>query len=69
MIYDILMILPSMYFRVNLKMKKPTLCCRFTWIVFVELIITGLIPLYGLCARPGLGTQPCYTASGDVGFK
>ena len=28
-----------MYFRVNLKMKKPTLCC-FTWIVFTELNFT-----------------------------
>ena len=26
-----------MYFRVNLKIKKPTLCCCFTWIVFIEL--------------------------------
>ena len=26
----------SMYFRKNLKMKKPTYC--FTWIVFIELI-------------------------------
>ena len=26
-----------MYFRVNLKMKKPTPCCCFTWIVFIEL--------------------------------
>ena len=25
-----------MYFRVNLKMKKPTICCCFTWIVFIE---------------------------------
>ena len=32
--------LPSMYFRVNLKMKKPTLCCYFTWIVFIELYFT-----------------------------
>ena len=24
-------------FRVNLKMKKPTLCWRFTWIVFIKL--------------------------------
>ena len=24
-------------FRVNLKMKKPTLCCCFTWVVFIEL--------------------------------
>ena len=29
-----------MYFRVNLKMKKPTLCCYFTWIVFTELNLT-----------------------------
>ena len=30
----------SMYFRVNLKMKKPMLCCCFTWIVFIELNFT-----------------------------
>ena len=30
-----------MYFRVNLKMKKPTLlCCCFTWIAFIELNFT-----------------------------
>ena len=29
-----------MYFRVNLKMKKPTLSCCFTWIVFIELNFT-----------------------------
>ena len=29
-----------MYLRVNLKMKKPTLCCCFTWIVFIELNFT-----------------------------
>ena len=29
-----------MYFRVNLKMKKSTLCCSFTWIVFIELNFT-----------------------------
>ena len=29
-----------MYFRVNLKMKKPRLCCCFTWIVFIELNFT-----------------------------
>ena len=29
-----------MYFRVNLKMKKPTLCCCFTRIVFTELNFT-----------------------------
>ena len=28
-----------MYFRVNLKMKKSTLCC-FAWIVFIELNFT-----------------------------
>ena len=26
--------------RVNLKIKKPTLCCCFTWIVFIELNFT-----------------------------
>ena len=26
-----------MYFRANLKMKNPTLCCCCTWIVFIEL--------------------------------
>ena len=26
-----------MYFRVNLKMKKPTLCCCVTRIVFIKL--------------------------------
>ena len=30
-----------MYFRVNFKMKKPTLCCCFKWIVFIELNFTG----------------------------
>ena len=25
-----------MYFRMNFKMKKPALCCCFTWIVFIE---------------------------------
>ena len=29
-----------MYFRVNLRMKKPTFCCCFTWIVFIELNFT-----------------------------
>ena len=31
---------PSMYFRVNLKMKKVTFCCYLTWIVFIELNLT-----------------------------
>ena len=29
-----------MYYRVNLKIKKPTLRCCFTWIVFIELNFT-----------------------------
>ena len=29
-----------MYFTVNLEMKKPTLCCCFAWIVFIELNFT-----------------------------
>ena len=29
-----------MYFRVNLKMKKPRLFCYFTWIIFIELNVT-----------------------------
>ena len=29
-----------MYFRVKFKMKKPTLCCCFKWIVFIELNFT-----------------------------
>ena len=29
-----------MYFRVNLKMEKPTLHCSFTCIVFIELNFT-----------------------------
>ena len=32
--------LPNMYFTVNLKMKKPMICCCFTWIVFIELNFT-----------------------------
>ena len=34
-----------MYFRVNLRMKEPTLCCCFTWIVFIELNFTVAILL------------------------
>ena len=30
----------NIYLTVNLKMKKPTLCCCFTWIVFIELNFT-----------------------------
>ena len=38
-------IIPHIYFRVNLKMKKPTLCCRFTWIVFIKLNFTVALSL------------------------
>ena len=31
---------PGMYFRMNLKMKKPTLFCCFTWMAFIELNCT-----------------------------
>ena len=36
--------LPSMYFWVDLKMKKPLLCC-FTRILFIELNLTGVFLL------------------------
>ena len=29
-----------MYYRVNIKIKKPTLRCCFTWIVFIEFNFT-----------------------------
>ena len=29
-----------MYFKVNLKLKKPTLCCFFTWVVIIKLNFT-----------------------------
>ena len=29
-----------MHFRVNLKMKTPTLSCWFAWVVFIELEFT-----------------------------
>ena len=30
----------NIYFRVNLKMKKPALCCCFTWTVYIDLNFT-----------------------------
>ena len=33
-------IIRHMYFRVNMKMKKLTSCCCFTWIVFIKLNFT-----------------------------
>ena len=39
-------IIPHMYFRVNLKMKKPTICCCFTRIVFLKLnLIVALLSI------------------------
>ena len=35
----------SIYFRVNLKIEKPTLCCYFTWIVFIKLDFTVVFML------------------------
>ena len=37
---NIIYLIPSMHFRVNLKMKKPTLFYCFKWIVFIELNFT-----------------------------
>ena len=37
-------IIPHMYFRVNVKMKKSTLCYCFIWVVFIKLNFTvGLL--------------------------
>ena len=56
-------VLPCMYFRVNLKMKKPTLCCCFTWIVFIELNFTVAL----LLIRKTWDDQ-CNGKVGDGGF-
>ena len=37
---NIIYLIHSMHFRVNLKMKKPTLFYCFKWIVFIELNFT-----------------------------
>ena len=34
-----------MYFKVNLKMKRPVFCCCFTWITFIEFNFTGVFLL------------------------
>ena len=34
-----------MYFRVNLKRKKPTFCSLLTWIIFIELNFTSAFQL------------------------
>ena len=38
-------IIPHMCFKVNLKMRKPVLCCCFTWMVFIELNFTAALLL------------------------
>ena len=52
-----------MYFRVNLKMKKSTLCC-FAWIVFIELNFTVALLLI---RKLGITNLP--VRWGDGGFK
>ena len=42
-----------MYFRVNLKMKKPSLYCCFKWIVFIQLDFT----IAFLLIRKNLGCE------------
>ena len=53
-----------MYFRVNLKIKKPTLCCCFTWIVFIELNFTVAILLIRKTWDDGFASK----VGGDWGF-
>ena len=64
-----------MYFRVNLKMKKPTLFPCFTWIVFFELnFIVAFLLRWGLAKKWGvflMGVDiPCtfWVKWGDEGF-
>ena len=38
-------IIPHMCFKVNLKMRKPMLCCCLTWMVFIELNFTAALLL------------------------
>ena len=58
-----------MYFIINLKMKKPTLCC-FTWIVFIELNSTVAFLLISK-AWDGqiVGTRRCLIKGGDDFFR
>ena len=50
-----------MHFRVNLKMKQPTLCCCFMRIVFIELnftvafLLIGKLGMADLSVRWGMG--------------
>ena len=57
-----------MYFIINLKMKKPTLCC-FTWIVFIELNSTVAFLLISK-AWDGqiVGTRRCLIKGGMIFF-
>ena len=69
-----------MYFRVNLKMKKSTLCC-FAWIVFIELNFTVVFLLiskirdYQFSSKVGDGVMKTWDyqftskVGGDGGFK
>ena len=52
-----------MNFRVNLKMKKQTLWCCFTWIVFIELNFTIAFLLLRKTWNDGLAVKV-----GDGGF-
>ena len=53
-----------MYFRVNLKMKKSTLCC-FAWIVFIELNFTVVFLLISKIRDYQFTSK----VGGDGGFK
>ena len=55
--------LPSMYFTVNFKTKKPKLRCYFTWIVLIELYFTVAFLLIGK-----LGKTDLLVRWGDGGF-
>ena len=53
-----------MYFRVQLKMKKPTLCCHFTYgkLGKVNLLVKwGMVDFKGMILKWGGGWLiPCY---------
>ena len=55
-----------MYFIVNLKMKKPTLCCCFTWIAFIELnfMVAFLVAKLGIVVYP----HPVFPGGGELSF-
>ena len=49
-----------MYFKVNLKMKKPTLCSCFTWIIFIKLNFTVVLLLITKTWMTDLMGVGCY---------